>query len=258
MGHVKPKKHLGQHFLLDQNIARKIASSLTASSQGTVIEIGAGTGVLTQYLIDAHDHFVAMDVDRESVDFLKSTYIRRQEKILLADFLKVDLAAYASPLQIVGNLPYNISSQIFFRIYDERSSVSEAVCMIQKEVAERLASSHGSKSYGILSVLLQAFFDIELLFAVPPHVFDPPPKVQSAVIRLRRNETSALSCDEKLFRRVVKEGFGKRRKTLRNALKNLNLPAALVSHPEFDLRAEQLSVEDFVLLTTKIQKSWKP
>ncbi len=258
MDHVKPKKHLGQHFLRDQNIARKIVDSLGDHANGTVIEIGPGTGVLTQYLIMEIDNFIAMDVDRESVGYLQRRFEAQQEKIRLEDFLKADLASLPKPLTIIGNLPYNISSQIFFRIYDERQHVHEAVCMIQKEVAERLASPHGSKSYGILSVLLQAFFHIELLFPVPPHVFEPPPKVQSAVIRLRRNGVNALNCDEKLFKRVVKEGFGKRRKTLRNALKNLNLPAAVASHPDFDLRAEQLSVEDFVLLTTKIEKEWKP
>ena len=258
MSQVKPKKHLGQHFLRDQNIARKIVDSLSNDLDRSVIEIGPGTGVLTQFLLERENHFTAMDVDVESVEYLQRTYPEHQEKILLQDFLSIDLSTFGRPVAVIGNLPYNISSQIFFRIYDQRAQVDEAVCMIQKEVADRLAASHGSKTYGILSVLLKAFFDIELLFTVPPQVFDPPPKVQSAVIRLKRNQTDTLGCDEKLFKRVVKEGFGKRRKTLRNALKNLNLPAATRSLPVFDLRAEQLSVEDFVSLTTKIEKTWKP
>ena len=241
----------------DQNIAQKIVEGLSPEPGETVIEIGPGTGVLTQFLLEKDIDLLALDVDKESIDYLEAAYPEHRGRFRQQDFLRMDLREIKSPhFRVIGNLPYNISSQIFFRIYDERQRVSEAVCMIQKEVADRLAAGHGSKTYGILSVLLQAFFKVEILFTVPPHVFEPPPKVQSAVLRLTRNETQSLSCDEKLFKRVVKEGFGKRRKTLRNALKNLNLPASVQSDTDFDRRAEQLSVEEFVLLTTKIGETW--
>lgn len=248
---IIPKKHLGQHFLKDQNIALKIVNSMIQSF-GSLIEIGPGTGVLTDHLID-RDGFVAMDIDSESVAFLKEKYSKNGSKILDQDFLKTDLEEYRTPITVIGNLPYNISSQIFFKVYDHRDKVVEVVCMIQKEVAERIASEEGNKTYGILSVLLQAFYDIEYLFTVKPHVFNPPPKVNSAVIRLTRNKTDRLDCDEQLFKRVVKMGFGKRRKTLRNALKEFNLPTQITDGEVFSKRAEQLTVDQFVSLTRMIK-----
>jgi 16S rRNA (adenine1518-N6/adenine1519-N6)-dimethyltransferase len=190
-----------------------------------------------------------MDVDKESVDYLRCNYQTHSEKFLFQDFLKSNLNAYASPLQVIGNLPYNISSQIFFKIYDYRDKVVDVVCMIQKEVADRIVSKEGNKIYGILSVLLQAYYNVEYLFTVDPGVFDPPPKVNSAVIRLTRNDVQNLDCDESLFKRVVKSGFGKRRKTLRNALKDLNLSLENVPDELLSSRAEQLSVASFVSLT---------
>lgn len=250
MKQVSPKKHLGQHFLKDENIATKIVDSLQQQHVATLLEIGPGTGVLTKHLL-VHDHFKAFDVDAESVVFLKEQYPDHQDQFLLQDFLKYDLNQLATPISVIGNFPYNISSQLFFRIWDHRNDVHEVVCMIQKEVADRIAAKEGNKTYGILSVLLQAFYDIEYLFTVPPHVFNPPPKVQSAVIRLTRNDVDDLGCDEQLFKRVVKAGFGKRRKTLRNALKDLNLEFA-TDAAVFDQRAEQLTVAAFVQLTNHI------
>lgn len=251
MTKVRPKKHLGQHFLKDENIAQRIVEGLDSDSPLPIIEIGPGTGVLTKYLIETtHASFCALDVDQESIKYLKGNYPEREHQFLLQDFLNYHVPD--QEYRIIGNFPYNISSQIFFRVWDDRHRVKEVVCMIQKEVADRICSPHGSKTYGILSVLLQAFFDIDYLLKVPPEVFDPPPKVMSAVIRLRRNETESLPCDESLLKRVVKAGFGKRRKTLRNALKDLNLPEELRSLPIMDKRAEQLSVNDFISLTQKI------
>lgn len=252
MKKVTPKKHLGQHFLKDENIARKIVDSLHPASY--VVEVGPGTGILTKYLIERMSgNFMAFDVDLESVAFLKEVYPDHAGSFLAADFLKFDFGRLPEKLSVIGNFPYNISSQLFFKVWDNRNQVEQVVCMVQKEVADRIAAREGSKTYGILSVLLQAFFEIEYLFTVPPHVFIPPPKVQSGVIRLVRNRTEALSCDESLFRRVVKAGFGKRRKTLRNALKDLNLN--FDNTPEvFDRRAEQLSVSEFIDLTNYISQ----
>ena len=253
MRSVKPKKHLGQHFLRDESIAQSIVEALSPSQDDRVIlEVGPGTGVLSKGLIEKKLDFYAYDLDEESIDYLKVHYPLHMDRFRYQDFLRLDLSQFEKDVTIIGNFPYNISSQLFFQAYDQRKLVKEVVCMIQKEVADRICSPHGNKVYGILSVLLQAFYDVEYLFTVPPHVFDPPPKVNSAVIRLKRNETGELDCDEKLFKRVVKEGFGKRRKTLRNALKGLNLPASLTEDKTFDLRAEQLSVNDFVALTKRI------
>lgn len=250
---VKPKKHLGQHFLRDESIAERIVEALTPSQESRVVlEVGPGTGVLSKGLIERKLDFYAYDLDEESIDYLKVHYPMHMDRFRYQDFLRLDLSQFEKDLTIIGNFPYNISSQLFFQVYDQRNLVREVVCMIQKEVADRICSPHGNKVYGILSVLLQAFFEVEYLFTVPPEVFDPPPKVNSAVIRLKRNETAQLDCDEKLFKRVVKEGFGKRRKTLRNALKGLNLPTSLTEEKTFDLRAEQLSVNDFVTLTKHI------
>jgi 16S rRNA (adenine1518-N6/adenine1519-N6)-dimethyltransferase len=255
---VRPKKFLGQHFLKDQNIASKIVEALILSDdRQRVIEIGPGTGVLTQLLVKKSNiDLYLVEVDHESVVYLKENMPQLRDRIIEGDFLRIDLVdLIQSEVSIIGNFPYNISSQIFFRILDYRNQVTQVVCMLQKEVAERMASQHGSKVYGILSVLLQAYYDIELLFKVPPGVFFPPPKVMSAVIRLKRNQRKQLACSESLFVKVVKQGFQNRRKTLRNALKPLNLPAQVSVLPIFDLRAEQLSVEDFISLTLLIEKS---
>ncbi len=248
---VKPKKHLGQHFLKDENIARKIVDALNDQS-GSLVEIGPGIGVLTQHLI-YKENFIAMDIDVDSVEYLKKKYPDQAHKVVLQDFLDSAMDNLTKPISIIGNLPYNISSQIFFKIYDSRDQVHEVVCMIQKEVADRIAAPSGNKTYGILSVLLQAFFDIKLLFVVKPGVFNPPPKVNSAVIRMERNKTLGLDCDEVLFKRVVKMAFGKRRKTLRNALKEFNLSAEITGKEIFSKRAEQLNVDQFVSLTRMIQ-----
>lgn len=242
---------MGQHFLTDERIAARIADSLSVNPTAKIIEIGPGMGVLTKYLLD-RPHLITMDVDQESVQYLKEFYPDHQEKFLLEDFLRSELSTFNLPIQIIGNLPYNISSQIFFKVYDHRNDVQEMVCMIQKEVADRIVSKEGNKVYGILSVLLQAFYDIKYLFTVKPGVFNPPPKVNSAVIKLERNQVKQLACDEVLFKKVVKAGFGKRRKTLRNALKDLNLSLEAVPDDLLGQRAEQLSVESFIKLTNHL------
>ncbi len=255
---VRPKKSLGQHFLKDQNIAAKIVEALELPNHfHRVIEIGPGTGVLTQLLVKREKiDLWLIEVDRDSVAFLKKNMPDLRDRIVEGDFLRLDLSQLVqSEVSIIGNFPYNISSQIFFRVLEYRHQVTQVVCMLQKEVAERIASPHGSKVYGILSVLLQAYYDIELLFKVPPGVFFPPPKVMSAVIRLKRNQRKQLTCNETLFVKVVKQGFQNRRKTLRNALKPLNLPIVVSALPIFEKRAEQLSVEDFISLTSLIEKS---
>jgi 16S rRNA (adenine1518-N6/adenine1519-N6)-dimethyltransferase len=260
MSSVRPKKHLGQHFLKDLNIAEKIANALTGhGNYQQVLEIGPGMGVMTQFLTEKDYELWLIDVDKESVDYLNQHFTSLSGRIIYGDFLKENLSELLQEkYAVIGNFPYNISSQIFFRILEHRNQVPEVVCMIQKEVAERLASPPGNKQYGILSVLLQAFYDIEYLFTVPPGVFNPPPKVNSGVIRLKRNEVASLDCDEKLFQRVVKAGFQMRRKTLRNALKPINLPASIITESVMDKRAETLSVQDFIDLTnliTSCQKS---
>ncbi len=253
MKRVTPKKHLGQHFLKDKNIARKIVDSLNTNNENLIIEIGPGTGVLTDLLIDK-PYFEAYDVDKESVEFLKEKYGENRNKIYLKDFLTENLEEKNTVVNVIGNFPYNISSQIFFHIYDNRNIVEQVVCMIQKEVAERIASKEGNKTYGILSVLLKAFYEIEYLITVKPGVFIPPPKVNSAVIRLSRNKTKKLACNEILFKKVVKAGFNQRRKTLRNSLKTLALPEGLKNHEYLNKRAEQLSVDQFVELTKMIEE----
>lgn len=257
---VRPKKHLGQHFLKDKNIARKIVQSLTLHrAYQQVLEIGPGTGVLTEFLVkDERFTTSLIELDTESVQYLQQHYPQLKERIYSDDFLQTDLREIMPvPFAVIGNFPYNISSQIFFKVLDIKDEVPEIVCMLQKEVADRLKSPPGSKAYGILSVLLQAYYDIEYLFTVEPGVFHPPPKVRSGVIRLKRNDTKQLSCDEKLFRRVVKQSFQTRRKTLRNALKPLNLPETIRHINVLDKRAEQLSVSDFVELTQKIEEAWQ-
>lgn len=256
-GKVRPKKRLGQHFLTDQRIAKKIAQALTGwGNYSEVLEVGPGMGVLTQYLIQ-DERFVthAVELDQESVVYLQQHFPVLEGRVYYEDFLKKDLSRlFIEPFGLIGNFPYNISSQIFFKVLDYRQQIPEVVGMIQKEVAQRIASGPGSKVYGILSVLLQAFYEVELLFSVPPGVFNPPPKVQSAVVRLKRNDTIQLACNEKEFFRIVKQAFQNRRKTLRNALKTINLSEEVKSLPLLDKRAEQLSVEDFVFLTQKISQ----
>lgn len=258
MEKVKPKKHLGQHFLTDLGIAEKIAKSVTGHlGIRKVLEIGPGMGVLTDFLLLQDWDLYLVDIDSESVRYLHQKYPDLGDKIIEADFLKGDFATLMQePYAIVGNFPYNISSQIFFKVLEQRHQVTEVVCMLQKEVAQRIASPKGNKDYGILSVLLQAFYDIEYLFSVPPEVFNPPPRVNSGVIRLKRNEINKLDCDEKLFFRVVKQGFSTRRKTLRNCLKSMGLTESLNQDPIMDKRAEQLDVQEFVGLTKKLQESW--
>ena len=288
---VRAKKSLGQHFLTDQDIARRIVDSLQGSP---VLEVGPGMGVLTKYLIPqlagqalepgrVHSRFAAaeyglsstpapatevteqsptvsprlkaIEIDKESVAYLKKHFPELGDGLIEGDFLKMDLQGlFPGQFSIIGNFPYNISSQIFFKIIDNRDLVPEVVCMIQKEVAERIAEKPGTKTYGILSVFLQAWYDIEYLFTVGSGAFNPPPKVQSAVIRLTRNSRTELGCDEKLFKAVVKTAFGQRRKTLRNSLKPIYADRTLngAEGPVFDLRPERLSVEDFIDLTLRL------
>ena len=269
---VRAKKALGQHFLVDQGAAQRIVAALEPEENAReVLEIGPGMGVLTQYLLKREDIDLKMvELDEESVNYLLTHFNGMQGRLFLADYLKLNVDhLFKGPYRVIGNFPYNISSQIFFKILESRNRIPEVVCMIQKEVAERIAEGPGSKTYGILSVLLQAWYDIEYLFTVEPGAFAPPPKVRSAVIRLRRNGRNELTptakregpkpdspVDERLFKSVVKTAFNQRRKTLRNALKpllNADAPgyAEFVADPVFDLRAERLSVEDFIALTEK-------
>lgn len=255
---VRPKKFLGQHFLKDKNVALRIVDSLVlAKGVNHVVEIGPGTGVLTQHLLMNPDiDLKVVEIDRESVAYLTEHFPALKNRIISGDFLDLEIEKDFPPnLLLIGNFPYNISSQIFFKILDYRNQVSQVVCMIQKEVADRIAEKEGTKTYGILSVFLQTFYDIEYLFKVPPGVFFPPPKVMSAVIRLVRNQRIKLECDETLYRKVVKQAFQNRRKTLRNALKILNLPPSISKLDLMDKRAEQLSVEQFIFLTNEIEKS---
>ena len=252
---VRPKKHLGQHFLTDKNIAKKITQCLSPEYV-TVCELGPGTGVLTEHLLanPAISNLTLIEVDTESVVYLQEHFHDERLRIQDADFLKTDLQKIIHPpFALIGNFPYNISSQIFFKVIENRNLIPEVVGMIQKEVAERIVANSGNKTYGILSVLLQAWFDIEYCFTVNETVFFPPPKVKSAVIKLRRNTTKDLDCDEKMFMKVVKAGFGQRRKTLRNALKPLtgNMQQ---DHDLLNKRAEQLAVSDFVKLTQFVEK----
>ena len=252
MTEVKAKKFLGQHFLTDETIARRIVDSLSGRT-GNVIEIGPGMGVLTKYLIDKPElNFHVVEIDRESVAYLHDHYPTLD--VIEGDFLKLNLTTlFHDTFAVIGNFPYNISSQILFRVFECRNEAVEVVGMFQKEVAERVAAGPGSKVYGILSVLLSAFYDIEYLFTVHEHVFNPPPKVKSAVIRLKCNRVTSLECDEKLFVRVVKAGFNQRRKTLRNALRSADLPIEAVDDQVLGKRAEQLSVAEFIALTKTIQ-----
>lgn len=248
---VRAKKFLGQHFLKDETIASRIADSLTGKSTH-VLEIGPGMGVLTKYLIAKSElDFQAIEIDTESVVYLHDHY--PSLKVIEGDFLKLDLSAlFSDRFSVIGNFPYNISSQILFRVFECRNQIPEVVGMFQKEVAERVTAGPGKKTYGILSVLLSAFYDTEYLFTVHENVFNPPPKVKSAVIRLQRNGVTSLDCDEKLFVQVVKAGFNQRRKTLRNALKQLDMPLEQIPDDLLQKRAEQLTVADFVFITNHI------
>ena len=252
---VRAKKSLGQHFLKDEGIARRIADSLELSERTPVLEIGPGMGVLTKYLINnSNADFTVVEIDKESVAYLNEHY--PELRVIDGDFLKMRLdQVYPDGLCVIGNFPYNISSQIFFKVLEYRDLVPQVVGMIQKEVAERLAEPPGSRTYGIFSVLLQAYYDIEYLFTVDENVFAPPPKVKSAVIRLKRNSRKSLDCDEKLFFTVVKTAFNQRRKQLRNSLKPLLPKKDDEAEPKIlDYRPEQLGVEDFVELTNYVAR----
>jgi len=252
---VKAKKHLGQHFLTDLSIAQGIVESLSLN-HNKVMEIGPGTGVLTQYLVQRSNiDLNLIELDKESVDYLTAHYPELKGRIFFKDFLKLDLKEiFEEPFALIGNFPYNISGPIFFKVFEYRNQIPEVVGMLQKEVAERLAAGPGTKVYGVLSVLLQAFYKIEYLFTVGAEVFNPPPKVQSGVIRLTRNNVEALPCNEQLFVKVVKAIFNQRRKAIRNSLKAIPFNReALADHDYLTRRPEQMSVDDFIELTRLIQ-----
>jgi 16S rRNA (adenine1518-N6/adenine1519-N6)-dimethyltransferase len=246
---IKPKKSLGQHFLIDLNIAQKIVNSLSYNTD-TIIEIGPGKGILTQFLVKKNfEKLYLIEIDKECIEILSDKYDQNNVVIINNDILDFSFDIFKNnKFSIIGNFPYNISSQIFFKILRHYDNIDEVVCMIQKEVAERICSGPNSKKYGILSVLLQAYFDIKLLFNVNPTVFFPQPKVKSAVIKLRRNNVTKLPCDENLFEKIVKQAFNQRRKILRNSLNNY-IDDSTIQHDLFQLRPEQLSYEQFILLT---------
>ena len=255
MEKVKAKKHLGQHFLKDESIAKDIADTLNLKGYNDVLEIGPGMGVLTKYLLDKSVDTYVIEIDTESVTYLDENYPKLKDRIISKDFLKYNINDIFEGRQfaIIGNFPYNISTQIVFRALEYRSQIPEFAGMFQKEVAQRICEKKGAKAYGILSVLVQAFYDAEYLFTVDENVFIPPPKVKSGVLRLRRKEDYSLPCSEKLFFTVVKTAFQQRRKTLRNSLKTLNLSDSLREDEVFNLRPEQLNVEQFIELTQKIE-----
>jgi 16S rRNA (adenine1518-N6/adenine1519-N6)-dimethyltransferase len=250
---VKPKKYLGQHFLKDQNIAKKIVECFKAKNSEVILEIGPGTGVLTKYLIQRENESYFMEIDRESVDYLKTQYPEIALKIIFNDILKQDLSEITQKqIAVIGNFPYNISSRILFKVMDNKAKITELVGMFQKEVAERIVSKPGSKVYGILSVLIQAFYDAEYLFTVNENVFDPPPKVKSGVIRLTRKENFDLNCNETLFFKIVKTAFNQRRKVLRNSLKVFQ-GINECGEELMRLRPEQLSFRDFIFITRTLE-----
>jgi 16S rRNA (adenine1518-N6/adenine1519-N6)-dimethyltransferase len=254
---VRAKKSLGQHFLTDKNLARDIVDHLKATNLNRILEIGPGMGILTNFLLENKNYETyVIELDRESVIYLHQHFPQLNDRIIEGDFLRLDLASEVSaePFAIIGNFPYNISSQIFFKVLENRNLIPEVVCMLQKEVAKRIASGPGSRVYGILSVFLQAWYNVEYLIDVPEYVFDPPPKVQSAVIRLTANGRTDLGCNESLFFKVVKQAFNQRRKMLRNSIKSFSprieeLDAILLTR-----RPEQLSVAEFIDLTNNIEK----
>ncbi len=255
MKKVRAKKHLGQHFLTDQNIAEKIVDALRGTDYKNVLEIGPGMGVLTQFLLKRKDlKTFVIEIDSQSVDYLKSRFPRLENRIIKEDFLTFKLSDYFNDsLAVIGNFPYNISSQIVFKALENKSLILEFVGMFQKEVAERITAKLGNKTYGIISVLVQAYYKVEYLFTVHEKVFNPPPKVKSGVIRMIRKKES-LSCDEQKFKQLVKTAFNQRRKTLRNSLKSLEIPSNLKEHPLLNLRPEQLSVENFIELTQRFSE----
>jgi len=247
---VRAKKHLGQHFLTDENIAKNIVEGLSYENYNNVMEVGPGMGVLTKYLFEKDQTLYLAEIDTESIDYLKKNFAKATEKTFVGDFLKQDFSFINNEqIAIIGNFPYNISSQILFKIIDYYQIVPEMVGMFQKEVAERTAAVPRTKDYGILSVLVQAYYDVTYLFTVHENVFNPPPKVKSGVIRLTRNPKEGLVGNEVLFKQIVKAGFGQRRKKLSNSWKVLNIPEALKTHEFMDKRAEELSVEDFIQFT---------
>ncbi|SIQ49773.1 16S rRNA (adenine1518-N6/adenine1519-N6)-dimethyltransferase [Chryseobacterium sp. RU37D] len=247
---VKAKKHLGQHFLTDENIARKIVEGLSFEGYKNVMEVGPGMGVLTKYLLEKDQYIYLAEIDQESIEYLKNNYSKVTEETFVGDFLKQDFEfTKGGQIAVIGNFPYNISSQILFQIVDHYELIPEMVGMFQKEVAERIAAVPRTKDYGILSVLVQAYYDTSYLFTVHENVFNPPPKVKSGVIRLTRNSKEGLTGNEVLFKQIVKAGFNQRRKKLSNALKILNIPEVLKTHEFMDKRAEELSVADFISFT---------
>ena len=260
MKRVRPKKRFGQHFLKDQNIARRIVDSLDPlGSCNTLIEVGPGMGILSQMLFERSDfQTFLIEIDKESVSYLKNHFPDWASRIIEGDILAWDPGSITKrPCALIGNFPYNISSQILFKVLEHHHHIDIIVGMLQKEVAERISSAPGNRTYGILSVLLQAYYKVEYLFTVGPEAFSPKPKVSSAVVRLKRLPREPLGCDETLFKKIVKQGFQNRRKTLRNALKPFNLPDHLRRLSVLDQRAEQLSVADYVLLTNKLTEHWK-
>lgn len=260
MKSVKPKKFLGQHFLKDLQVASDIADTVDACPSLPILEVGPGMGVLTQYLIPKNRPLKVVELDFESVAYLRENFSILGNNIIEQDFLRMDLAKLfdGSPFVLTGNYPYNISSQIFFKMLEYKDLIPCCTGMIQKEVAERIAAAPGSKTYGILSIFIQAWYKVEYLFTVHEHVFNPPPKVKSAVIRMTRNETTHLGCDEKLFRQIVKTTFNQRRKTLRNSIASI-LPKdnPLSADPIFNKRPEQLSIEEFIALTNRVENALK-
>ena len=254
---VKPKKFLGQHFLTDLKVASDIADTVDACPDIPVLEVGPGMGVLTQYILKKERPFKVVEIDRESVPYLHEHFPELGNNVIEADFLKMNLETVfdGKPFVLTGNYPYNISSQIFFKMVEHKELIPCCTGMIQKEVAERMAAKPGSKAYGVLSVLIQAWYDVEYLFTVHENVFNPPPKVKSAVIRLIRNGKSELGCDEVMFRRIVKTVFTMRRKMMRNGMKQIvGKDSPLLADPIFNLRPEQLSVEDYINLTNRVQE----
>ncbi|CAA7193668.1 16S rRNA (adenine(1518)-N(6)/adenine(1519)-N(6))-dimethyltransferase RsmA [Chryseobacterium potabilaquae] len=247
---VKAKKHLGQHFLTDENIARKIVEGLSFEGYNDIMEVGPGMGVLTKYLLEKDHKTYLAEIDNESIEYLKNNYSKITQDNFVGDFLKQDFGfIQREQIAIIGNFPYNISSQILFKIIDHYDIIPEMVGMFQKEVAERTAAVPRTKDYGILSVLVQAYYDVSYLFTVHENVFNPPPKVKSGVIKLTRNPKEGLAGNEILFKQIVKTGFNQRRKKLSNALKPLNIPENLKDHIFLDKRAEELSVLDFIAFT---------
>ena len=258
---VRPKKALGQHFLTDMSVASQIADTVDAMPQLPILEVGPGTGVLTQFLLEKQRTLKVVEIDRESVAYLQQHFPQLGDNLIDKDFLKMDLSEVfdGQPFVLTGNYPYNISSQIFFKMLDNKELIPCCTGMIQKEVAERMAAGPGSKTYGVLSIFMQAWYNVEYLFTVDEHVFNPPPKVKSAVIRLTRNQSQSLGCDEKLFRRIVKTVFTMRRKMMRNGMKQiLGAGHPLLEDPIFTRRPEQLSIQEFVALTNRVEVAMRP